>query len=433
MLTVPPAPRVDLRYATVPDGLDPTALFGVARRQNPRRSALFVSRVLGKHVPVDPAICLFAGLHLAWKLGAPPEASPSLTGGMANPCAARAAVGAALAGLRSPGPALVGLRSSDAPLHVIGCAETATALGHVVRDGLPGADYVHTTRRVEAGWPPVVAFSEEHSHAVHHRIVHRYPAYLLDDHPVLLVDDELTTGRTLRNAIAAIHARSPRAHYLVASFLDWRDDAALAAFDQMEARIGTTITVTSLVTGEASWADDSGYEVPSGEQPAVGVVSPVRDGPVPVLRHDVDFGLSVSRHGWDGADQAAFEGRVPEVARTLTQARRGPHALVLGTEEFMYAPLRVAMAMGDGVMYQSTTRSPILVADVDGYPIRHKATFRNPAASRLASFVYNVAPGAYDDIFVLFEERYGETELEPMVDALSVARPRALHLVFVRP
>lgn len=422
MLTVPPAPRVDLRYATVPDGLDPSALFGVARRLNPRRSALFVSRVLGKHVPVDPAICLFAGFHLAWKLGARPEAWPSLTGGLASPGAARAAVNAALAGLASSG----------APMHVIGCAETATALGHVVRDGIAGADYVHTTRRVEVGWPPVVAFSEEHSHAIHHRIVHRDPAYLLDDHPVLLVDDELTTGRTLRNAIAAIHARSPRAHYLVAGFLDWRDDAALAAFAQMEARLETTITVTSLVTGEASWTEEPGYEVPSREPPAV-AYSPARNGQVPVRRHDVDVGLAVSRHGWDAADQAAFEGLVSEIARSLTRARRGPRALVLGTEEFMYVPLRVAMAMGEGVMYQSTTRSPILVADVDGYPIRQKATFANPAASARSSFVYNVAPGAYDDIFVLFEERHGETELGPMVDALSMARPRALHLVFVRP
>jgi len=401
----------------VPDDLDPASLFGVARRINPRRSALFVSRVLGKHVPVDPAVCLFVGMHLAGQVR-PLDSLPPLAAALRSPATARAAVGSVLVDSSAGGP----------PLHVIGFAETATALGHAVRDGLPGADYVHTTRRVEAGWEPVVSFSEEHSHAVHHRIVHRDPGYLGDEHPVLFVDDELTTGRTLLNAIAAIHARWPRPLYLVAGFLDWRDEAALSAFSRMEERLGATITVSSLVTGQASWVDEPGDEVVDDAPPA-----PAPAARVPVLRHDVDLGPAIARHGWDTADQAAFDGRVPEIASKLAGERHGPATLVLGTEEFMYAPLRVALAMGDGVMYQSTTRSPILAADIDGYPIRRKARFANPAAPELPSHVYNVTPGAYDDIFVFFEERHGEAELAPMVDALSAARPRSLHLVFARP
>ena len=89
----------------------------------------------------------------------------------------------------------------------------------------------------------------------------------------------------------------------------------------------------------------------------------------------------------------------------------------------MYAPLRVAAAMGEGVRYQSTTRSPIVAADVAGYPIRHKASFPNPHDPGLASYVYNVAPGAYDDIFVLFEE--APVDVQPLVAALS----GTIHLV----
>jgi hypothetical protein len=384
----------------VPDDLDPSALFGVARRINPRRSALFVSRVLGKHVPVDPAICLFVGLHLAGQIDGPP-------GG------ARATVDRVLGAAGRAGP----------PMHVIGCAETATALGHAVRDGLPWADYVHTTRRVEPGWEPVVTFSEEHSHAVHHRIVHRDPLYLRDDHPVLFVDDELTTGRTLLNAIAAIQALAPRPHYRVAGLLDWRNGAARDAFADAEARLGTTITVTSLVAGEASWAEGPRPEAAEPAPPPLPL-----DG-VRVIRHAVSLGRGVARHGWDSGDQEAFESQVAAAAARLEAARTGPRALVLGTEEFMYAPLRAAMAMGDGVVYQSTTRSPILAADVAGYPVRQKAAFVNPAAPTRTSFVYNVVPGAYDDIFVLFDEEHADAEVAPLVGALSAARPAALHLV----
>ena len=423
MLTVPPAPEVSISYTSVPDGLDPSTLFGVARRINPRRSTLFVSRVLGKHVPVDPAVCLFVGLHLASKVhadtgaGGDPAPALSLADGLASPGAAREMVDHILRQRDPAGP----------PMHVIGCAETATALGHSVRDGLPRADYVHTTRRVEPGWAPVVTFSEEHSHAVHHRIVHRDPQYLRDDQPILFVDDELTTGRTLLNAIASIQALAPRPLYRVASLLDWRNAAALDAFSRAEARLGTTITVTSLVAGEARWAEDQlphpDEAVPAGPSPA----------DLRVLRHRVSFGSAVARHGWDAGDQEAFESQAVTVAAQLTAIRSGQRALVLGTEEFMYAPLRAALAMGDGVAYQSTTRSPIIAADVDGYPIRHKAAFANPAAGDRTSFVYNVAPGAYDDIFVLFDQEHGDAETAPLVTALTAARPSALHLVAAGP
>jgi hypothetical protein len=370
----PPAPTVRIRYTSVANGVEPDDLFGVARRINPRRSALFVSKVLGKHIPLDPAVCRAFGRRLGSAVG---EAA-----------------------------------------HVIGFAETATALGHLVHEAVPGSDYAHSTRVVEDNWPPALTFSEDHSHAVEHRIVHRDPSWLDDGGTVLFVDDELTTGRTILNLIAAIQGRRPRSEYHVAAYLDWRDESARASFES------AGVTVTSLVAGEATWVDDPVFlSVENGHPPA--------SAAVPVLRHDVDLGAATARYGWDARDQAELDQRVPEVAGKLAAARTGPRALVLGTEEFMYAPLRVAEAMGDGVRYQSTTRSPIVAADVDGYPIRHKAAFPNPADPRLTSYVYNVAPDSYDDIFVLFDEP--PVDVKPLVAALSPARPDAIHLVANRP
>src|SRR3546814_15177903 len=36
--------------------IDPGSLFGFAERRNPKRAFLFVSKVLGRHVPVRPSI-----------------------------------------------------------------------------------------------------------------------------------------------------------------------------------------------------------------------------------------------------------------------------------------------------------------------------------------------------------------------------------------
>ena len=62
---VPPAPDIRCTVDDNPLSLDPDVLFGVARRYNAKRSALFVSRVLGKHVPAEPAVVTLAGELLA--------------------------------------------------------------------------------------------------------------------------------------------------------------------------------------------------------------------------------------------------------------------------------------------------------------------------------------------------------------------------------
>jgi hypothetical protein len=77
--------------------------------------------------------------------------------------------------------------------------------------------------------------------------------------------------------------------------------------------------------------------------------------------------------------------------------------LVLGVEELMYAPLRIAVdlaaRLGDDadVRYSTTTRSPVLAVDDPGYAIRTRLTFPahdDPADGPGPRFAYNVAPGA---------------------------------------
>ena len=45
---------LDITSGATPQTLD--ALFDIAERRNPKRAFLFVSKVLGRHIPVEPAI-----------------------------------------------------------------------------------------------------------------------------------------------------------------------------------------------------------------------------------------------------------------------------------------------------------------------------------------------------------------------------------------
>ena len=152
--------RLEVEHTTRP--LDELLSFAV--RRNPRRGFLFVSRVLGKHIPVDPAVAAATHAELA----------------------------AALPALKEP--------------HFIGLAETATALGEGVYrawealTGRPGS-FQHTTRYLTRS-PLLLRFDEPHSHA---------PAHLLYDsgeaarsaRELVLINDELSTGTTLHNLAAA--------------------------------------------------------------------------------------------------------------------------------------------------------------------------------------------------------------------------------------
>ena len=68
VFSLEPALELELEISETRFGLLPEDLFRLAVRQNTQRAFLFVSKVLGKHLPVEPATLLAAGklLALAW-------------------------------------------------------------------------------------------------------------------------------------------------------------------------------------------------------------------------------------------------------------------------------------------------------------------------------------------------------------------------------
>ena len=140
-----------------------------------------------------------------------------------------------------------------------------------------------------------------------------------------------------------------------------------------------------------------------------------------------------ARCGWGPADEDALARLLGPLAERLLAAlvtSGARRVLVLGTEELMYAPLRLAAALSDAgaadglsVRYQSTTRSPVAPLDREGYAVRCALAFAasdpTPDDPARLSFVYNVRPGCADHIVVVTDG--GNTA--PMVDALRGCAP----------
>lgn len=415
-----------------PVGAGLADLVGLAVRRNPRRAHLLVSAVLGKHVPTDPRLVYGSGLLLGELVRARlrGEEPPGIGSLLVD--AVRGVPGTA-AGLRDL------LRAPRRPVDavVVGYAETATALGHSVADALGDAYYLHSTRRPVPGFAAYGGFEEEHSHATSHLLLPADPAALDRDVPAVLVDDELSTGRTVLNTIEALHAVRPRSHYVLAALADLRGPADRDRTDALAARLGARIESVALAEGRVELPDDileAGKRLVSDlSAPAESDGTPPAAGPgaaspavFPVSRIDMDWPPGLpdgGRHGFLPAHRARLEKDLGRMAETVAD-RLGDGAarvLVLGFEELMYAPLRLAETLADtvpdaDVRYSTTTRSPVLAVDDPGYAIRTRLAFPahdDPADGPGERYAYNVAPASGRDGFdriVLVVDGAGDTE-----------------------
>ncbi|MFJ2594439.1 phosphoribosyltransferase [Streptomyces erythrochromogenes] len=379
-----PGPRLSPRL---------TELLGLALRRNPKRAHLLVSQVLGKHVPQSPHTVYAAGYGLGTRV--------------------RALLG----------------DEAAATAVVLGYAETATGLGHCVADGLGSAPYLHSTRRPVPGVATAGGFEEAHSHATSHLLLPENPTLLAGDGPLVLVDDEFSTGNTVLNTIRDLHARHPRPRYVVVALVDMRSPADRDRLTAFATELGARVDLIALASGTVSLPDGvlaKGQAlVEEYEQTAAADATGPAGSPQPVLRVDLQWPHGLpdgGRHGFTPAHRQRLEAALPDLAARLTSAlgTEPGRVLVLGNEELMYAPLRLAKALEETgaaaeVRFSTTTRSPVLAVDDPGYAIRTRLVFPAhdaPADGPGDRYAYNVAhpsDGAGFDTVVAVVDSAGDT------------------------
>jgi len=391
-----------------PYGFQLEDLFYMAARINKKRKFLFVSKVLGKHYPVTPEVSLEIGRRLASELV-----------------------------------------NGDEKFHLeeetlfIGFAETATALGHSVFDAFKeNAYYIHTTRDEIKAYSDPIQFKEEHSHATDHNV---YPvdfdAFEKCSH-IVLIDDEITTGKTCRNIIREIHERFPKAKYTVLTILDWRGQSDLEAVEVLGEELGAEIKVLSILSGaiEVNGTVDvlESLEDMKKEKPCDTVINEIEIENFIPKRLDFDgeaegrgsYIAYTGRFGITSSENAELQEMLRHSGEHLKKLRKGKRTLCMGTGEFMYIPMAIGNHMGEGVKYQSCTRSPIYPVDREGYGARTKFEFKSYYDQELSKYFYNIHEGQYDELFVFLERRYSEAELESFYSALRSTGIEHINVVF---
>ncbi|MEU0403347.1 phosphoribosyltransferase [Streptomyces sp. NPDC006197] len=274
------------------------ALLGLALRRNPKRAHLLVSNVLGKHVPQRPSVVYGSGLALG----------RSVRELLGDEEAARSVV--------------------------LGYAETATALGHAVADGLGLAPYLHSTRRPVAGVARAGGFEESHSHATSHLLLPEDPKLLAGDGPLVLVDDEFSTGNTVLNTIRALHERYPRERYVVVALVDMRSTADAGRLDAFATEIGARVDLIAGAAGTVRLPDgvlEKGQALVAEHEKAHGTETGSLRGAPREAPARVELGWPEElpdggRHGFTTEHRERLEKALPAMANRLAEALRRPAA-----------------------------------------------------------------------------------------------------------
>ncbi|MFI1395268.1 phosphoribosyltransferase [Streptomyces sp. NPDC020681] len=383
-----------------------SGLLGLALRRNPKRAHLLVSNVLGKHVPQSPAVVYEAGYGLG-------ERVRKLLG---DEDAQRAVV--------------------------LGYAETATGLGHSVADGVALAPYLHSTRRPVEGVPRAGGFEESHSHATSHLLLPEDPRLLAGDGPLILVDDEFSTGNTVLNTIRDLHERYPRDRYVIVALVDMRAEHDRERLSAFAAEIGARVDLLSLASGTVRMPEGvlakgqalvAQYESAAAVPPAATASDVVR----------VDLGWPAGlpdggRHGFTPEHREQLEAALPGMAARVAEALGGgeQRVLVLGFEELMYAPLRLGTALerviDAEVRYSTTTRSPVLAVDDPGYAIRSRIVFPahdDPADGPGERYAYNVSGAGFDAVVAVVDSAADSPELHAPDGLLARLAAHTPHVV----
>lgn len=351
----------------------------LARRvNNTRRNYLLVNPLQGKHMPVPPRAALDMMKALGERLAR---------------------------------------KYPDARL-IVGFAETATAIGAAVASCFPpDCLYMHTTREELSAVQDWILFQEEHSHAPEQKLVAEgFLRGLTDSPTVLFIEDEISTGRTLRNMICQLRGLLPggEARQMVAASIINRMSPEN---ERMLAEAGIACECLVRLPEDDFTAAADQFDV-TAARPVTGDAPPCRPLRVNAAYADPRQGVPVGEYN------ACLEEIIRQAAAQLREALpQAGRLLVLGTEECMYPALMLGRGLeeqGVQVFSHSTTRSPIGICSAEGYPITAGWGLESLYQAGRRTFIYDLA--AYDAAVIVTDaSANAEQGLRDLTAALAQA------------
>lgn len=444
--------------------LNNNSLFKLAARKNINRGFLFVSTVLGKHIPVSPNIALLIARLLAIKYY---ELETKVQNSESEEIFRIIKDYTELDFLEkmfdesiiydeyiaiNKRAKKINEKLSKSSLELkektlfIGFAETATGLGHSVYECFGGdIAYIHTTRELLDGFENVLDFQEEHCHATDHFLY----AKISEFDKIILIDDELTTGKTALNFIKEINKKTGVEKFSLLSLLDWRLDEHFENIDLFTKENTITIDSVSLLKGKIktngdindiknSYGENKTFVSDENSEKLINRISfdknelKYKKAFNKIINKSVDYLEDTGRFLSYKKDNTINE-TIISVSNELkkiigTDDFRNKKIAFIGTEEFIYIPMKIA-ANFENAVYQSTTRSPIYVKDASNYGIKTVIHYLNPYDKQTDNFLYNIKDNFYDCLVLFFEKNVEEKNIKELLGQIKAKGINEIYIV----
>ena len=331
------------------------------RDNNTKRAYLLVNPLQGKHIPVSPKKVLDVFKNLAQKLYD---------------------------------------KYPKEKLMLIGFAETATAICAAVAAFSPTEIYFLQTTREFFENTEFLYFSETHSHAVEQKLVKtNLEKYLNCCDRIIFVEDEVTTGNTILNAIKAIREEYTNIplKFGIASILNNVSDERTEEFKACD--IEFTYLLHLNATDYTQLLENfsfSRYAERSFEKAPFFSVA--------------EFEITNKADPRIGTSNTNFMKKcnllASKILCDLGSVWENKSILVLGSEEFMFPALFTAKKIEETcncaeVKFHATTRSPILPSEDDNYPLFARYQLKSLYEYDRTIYVYNLKK--YDKVIVIHD------------------------------
>lgn len=350
------------------------------RKNNTKRSYLYVNPLQGKHIPVNP------------------RKTKEMCKVLADE---------------------VEKKYASEKLFIIGFAETATAIASYVASFLDNAVYFeNTTREEERKENEYLYFTESHSHATEQKLNAKwFDDYLFMVDRIVFVEDEVTTGNTIYKLITEIKTRFSKKiiKFSIASVLNSMTDDRIQELSKQNIDCiylkKIPFEYRKDVIDAYEEKDECMFNCIDASYNNLMEIHQVAGGVDSRVTCKVDDYLMRVNHFCAYVYENEFRNKALD------------EVLIIGTEEFMYPAIELAGYLQErGVCKEikthSTTRSPIMAYDVEAYPLHNRYTLISVYDDERVTYVYNLKK--YDKVVVVTDSKLvSHKGLESLLSALQ--------------
>lgn len=341
--------------------LDVNDIFVIGKRaNNKKRTFLFISKLLGKHLIVEPDVVKSTGYLLS-----------SLKYGFDNEKYLNCIKHKTIPDYKE--------KANDNVL-VLGFCETATGLGMAVASSIKNCTYQTTTREKIKDYKEILKFEEAHSHQTTHKMFNKN-ININDYREIILVDDEITTGNSMLNLIEELIKISNIKVFNIMSILDWRGVTELNKFKEFEFKNKVNINVYSLISGSIELDETDVIEnidetkIITEKNETITDLNLLDSMLLNTEYGEFEYFKNSGRFGVSYRNIEYTEKQCYKIASLINTKNKEKNILILGHGENIYIPSRIASylkSFNKNVGFKTTTLSPIYC---DGSIIKDKVSF----------------------------------------------------------